>query len=1042
MPARLSHLGFGAKSASLYEAMKALTGLDKLADIAAGASSFSNKGRRFLKYARNNGIQRHETNFARSFEKARELAERAESQVPEELTLGDAELLETLEKLFKSASEEAGDLLAFLRPSIADNIDLTTVDGRRTLARAVNTARDIVAKKATDVALFAAWTALREARSDPSFSTVRGSLSDLEVRLSSAIEWHVKQTADTRLRLKAIASRYFVPPADISLNPTCPLCMQTLKTEDQLKLAAELDELRNDASAAERTIDDACSDLDRELRRLLPQNIVERLDALTRMEPATDYKNAVVARFVNAPPFSDVLVGVARSVLDVVDTQLKSLPKFQYPDYEESPRPEHGSVTTLRRLFHDVRRVISLVEWWHDHRNAYVVAWSRVLGRPDEQGAYPADSVSGVLEKLGDATEKARPLDALATELSYAAESANEWTAIHTEQKTREAIAEALEPLKELKHLVDAETHRTIESLSGRVTSILQEIRLKERFDFGNAELTRRQVTVRGRFNPEYKIDASLVANASWIRAVLWAFIFAMRDEAIHESGTCEFPLMVLDDPQLTFDPKNKRKWAEKIVQMSNVTGSATNGIQLVLMTHERQFFDIVTGVCEFSGQNGLIARPHGESGVTQVLNGVKLDRLFAIANDSQCDEARVNYVRGVRVYCEDLLRIMLRPESYELTTNTLGALTNLLEKYRRDQVAPYNRPAFKKLTDGLKKTNRPIAYMNATSHTDDDTIGFSQAEEVKAFWSNRLQRCFSDAFKVAADFDAYGGDSRLYSYPDTVIQFPQRTENALAQANLLKTGIAAAATSDGIVGDGTISIEEWEHTDKVNLHNHDAYLVNASTLEPVATIGDVVLVKNYREPSARDLVVAAYRDRFLARRLNLSDDHPGMAVLTGQSTNPYVLPSPVISPVDKLQMRRIVGTVFGAGGAAPSEDASDVIPVYDPTEIARLLEGLRLFQVSGRSMEPIALENQLVITRTEKVNEQTISKLEGSLVIAVDEIGGKYFKRIRRRANLIILESANSDMATSSELLSLNGGHYPVLAQLLSVVGILFEEP
>ena len=1042
MPARLSHLGFGTKSASLYDAMKALTGLDKLAEIAAGASAFSNRGRKFLKYAKDNGIQRHETNYERALAKARESAELAESSVPEDLNLGDADLLETLNRLSKSASEKAGELLALLGPSITDQIDLKTIEGRRTLARAVNTARDIVANKTTDIPLFAAWTALKEAHSDPSFSTVRESLPDLEGRLSSAIDWHAKQTADSRLRLKAMASRYFVPPEDLSLDPTCPLCMQTLKTEDQRKLATELDELRNDASAAERTIEDACSDLDRELRRLLPKNILRHHDTLVRMEPATDYKNEIMARFVNAPPFSEVLVGVARFVQNTVDTQLQLLPTFQFSVYENSPRREPASVTALRSLFHNVRRIMALVEWWHQHRGPFVAAWSEVLGRQNGQGAYPADSVSGILKRLEHATEKAKPLDTLATELSDAAKSAKDWTGVHAEQKMREAIAEALNPLKELRQLVDAETHRTIASLSGRVTSILQDIRLRERLDFGNAELARRQVTVRGQFNPNYKIDASLVANASWIRAVLWAFIFAMRDEAIHENGTCEFPLMVLDDPQLTFDPKNKRKWAEKIVEMSNVLGPKTNGIQLFLTTHERQFFDILTGVCKCSGQNGLIARPHGDSGVTQVLNGIKLDRLFSAVTKSQCDEASINYVREVRVYCEDLLRIMLRPESYELTTDTLGALTNLLEQYRRDQIAPYNRPVFKKLTDALKETNTPIVYMNVTSHTDDGTIGFAEAEEVEKFWTGRLQRCFSNAFQVTADFDAYGGDSRLYSYPDTVIQFPEGAHDEIAQANLFKTGIAAAATSDGVVGDGTISIEEWEKVSSFNLHNHSAYLVNASTLEPVATIGDFVLVNNYRDPDARDLVVAAHGDRFLARRLNLSEDHPGTAVLTGQSTNPYVLPPPVISPVDKLRMRRIVGTVFGAGRAALSREASDVIPVDDQTEVVRMLEGSRLFQVSGRSMEPIALENQLVITRAEEVNEPTLANLEGSLVIAIDENGGKYFKRIRRHGNLIILESANSDISTSSELLSLDGRQHPALKSLLSVVGILFEGP
>ena len=46
----------------------------------------------------------------------------------------------------------------------------------------------------------------------------------------------------------------------------------------------------------------------------------------------------------------------------------------------------------------------------------------------------------------------------LATHLRDAKETAAEWQDINTEQKMRDAVAEALEPLKDLKNLVDAET--------------------------------------------------------------------------------------------------------------------------------------------------------------------------------------------------------------------------------------------------------------------------------------------------------------------------------------------------------------------------------------------------------------------------------------------------------------------------------------------------------------------------------------------------------------------------------------------------------
>ena len=194
--------------------------------------------------------------------------------------------------------------------------------------------------------------------------------------------------------------------------------------------------------------------------------------------------------------------------------------------------------------------------------------------------------------------------------------------------------------------------------------------------------------------------------------------------------------------------------------------------------------------------------------------------------------------------------------------------------------------------------------------------------------------------------------------------------------------------------------------------------------------------------PNARNLVVATDKDRFVARRLNLPADHPGMAVLTGQSTNPYMLPQPIIAPVDKLAMRKVVGTLFMSGGMLVPQGPGEVLPVEDVSAIVRVLEDAHLFEVSGRSMEPIALENQLIITQKETVDEITLRRLEGTLVIAIDEVGAKFFKRLRRRDNLVILESVNSDPWTPSELLSLNGNGWRKLVNILSVVGVLFEAP
>lgn len=1043
MPARLAHIGFGAKSTSLYEAMKMLTGLDHLSAVALGASAFCNRGRKFLKYAKDQRISHYESKFSQAIERARSLTEESGLNISTNLNLEAENLIEVIQSLCQTASDQAAGFLTLLKSEISDNIDLENVTDRHRLARAVNSARDVVDKKSEGIPLFAAWAALTKSNTEKSLDGVCRNLDNLESKLQEAIVWNAKQSNDEKLRLKALASRFYVPHDDLSISNKCPLCLQSLTTKEQLELAEELRTLKADSEYAERKLEDACRDIRSELDRSLPNSIKQNFEVLRSMSPVDDYGLMVRKRFASSPPFSDVLIGVSRFVNDQLSLQLHSLPSFDYADFHSPTDSELPPITETRRHIYDVRRIAALADWWEDYREQVRDAWRRILGARGADGLWPQDSLEGMLSRLESAISKVRPLDSIADYLRDAKDAAKERTRIANEQRRREAIAKDLESLKDLSNLVNSETHRSIQSLSGRVQRILSEIRLKDRFDFDDTQLMRRQVEVHGRFSDDYKIDASLVANASWLRSILWALVFAMREEAIADQSTCIFPLMVLDDPQLTFDPKNKRKWAEKLVNDANSDGAGSDSVQLLLFTHERQFFDIITGSFEFRCENGIIARPHGESGIVQILNGSRLDRGFSDAQAEQSDEKGYNYVQDVRVYCEDLLRIMLRPESYELTENTLGSLKGLLVRYSQQHVPPFDRPIFKKLVSALDaNTNSPVNFMNATSHTNDGTVGLAQAEDVHCFWNNTLKRRFEDAFMLAADYDAYAGDPRLYDYPEPTIVFPSTRSEVLSRVNLLKTGIATAAATDGLVGDGSISIEEWDSVDSVRFHNHSAYGVCASTLEPIATIGDVLVVKNYGTPNSSNLVVAVHGDELVARRLNLPVDHPGMAVLTGQSTNPYTLPEPIIAPVDKLHMRKIIGTLFSSYSAQIPAITGDVSPLEDGLKIADSIDGTHLFRVSGRSMEPIALDNQFVITRREDIEETTLRRLNGRLVIAIDESGARYFKRLRRRSNLIVLESANSDTTTDSEVLSLGGADYPMLVNLLSVNGVLFEEP
>lgn len=227
-----------------------------------------------------------------------------------------------------------------------------------------------------------------------------------------------------------------------------------------------------------------------------------------------------------------------------------------------------------------------------------------------------------------------------------------------------------------------------------------------------------------------------------------------------------------------------------------------------------------------------------------------------------------------------------------------------------------------------------------------------------------------------------------------------------------------------------------------ITLPNHEVYQLTSATLDPVAEIGDLLIVSNYAKVHARNLVVACFGEHLFARRYNLVDAHPGIVVLTGQSVDPTSTPEPVIVSQETAQVKKIVGTVFTrhALPMPPFEKGQEVAPIGDGAPLSGLLDGARLLEVSGRSAEPIALNDQFLITRNIMTTASEIRTLDGCPIVAVDEDGTRYFKRLQCSGRIAILESLNPDGTTASELLTFDDSlGLPKITHALEVIGVLF---
>ena len=562
--------------------------------------------------------------------------------------------------------------------------------------------------------------------------------------------------------------------------------------------------------------------------------------------------------------------------------------------------------------------------------------------------------------------------------------------------------------------------------------------------------MSKKSVSVAGKFYEGMKIDATFVANKSWLRALLWAFVFALREQVIFEKGHNEFPLMLLDDPQTTFDPKNLKQWTSKIVEIANYNVTDSKGMQLILTTHDRQFYDEICNTNSINGQYGEIIGPTCTEKVACIVNGTALQRQFELATKDNNGKEGYQYIRDLRVHLESLFRIMLRGEDPNVLNDGLGKLQDILSTLITNRVAPFNRPVFVRIIKYMKNNSCPERkkiwkWINDTHHHKfDDTIGFAEAMKVNDYWKKTLEPDFKKAFRCVADYNAYGGMARLVDWQEQVIPFPEGNKDQVKTLKFCRTGIVAVAESEGIgVGDGQISIQEANNEQPITLYNHSVYRLNAGTINPVADIGDVILVQNYKQPVSRNLVVGVYGDKLYARRLHETKDDSDLVVLTGQATDPYRIPEPVIAPKDKIDLRKIIGTVFLPSAVPPPVNGHEVTEIDSFGFVKDRLKNVKLLQVKGRSMEPIALEEQYLITKAENPDLASVKKLDGQLVIAEDEGNQIYFKRLRLHKDFVVLESTNSHRSTSSAILSLKGGsEFPKLTSLRSVVGVIFDLP
>jgi AAA domain len=620
MPSRMPKIRFEKGQTPLTRAVQSLTGLDELVDIGALVDGLCHKGREYLSTHSKLFKQEKELFDAALGEAQRALRPTGETiQVFQPKDTDDA--AGPFAALGKRLRARAAELTQVISEDLAIGLDLANARTQSDVAGAIFSAQEDLSNGLGELMTWRSISEVATALGDQTIAALQGAADQADTALAEALQLDERSQKDTRLQLKALGAHWHEAHRGAELID-CPLCDKPLE-EGELK--SEIESLRRAGDAATRWLTDNLNAIEARLNAAVPVTLEPKLGDLAALAPRKNLIADIETRFVSRPRFKTSLATFTSLVADALT---------RAPSAELEPlAPPTGQLDATKRVqvrIAAVRRLVLLEQWRRDYAHAWEGWWDHAaVGASTVDGEGPTPSNAGGrretfsqhLARLSNAISEAEPYRVAADALARAWKHAREARRLQKIQEEREAIAGQLSPLKTLGALADAQARLAIETLSDDIGAILKRIHLTERLAFKGAKLQRKAgLEVHAAFVMDFKIDATLVANTSWLRAVLWAFLFALRQEAVKQLGSDPLPLLLLDDPQATFDAEHRHRWALEIVGLQTRSTPA----QVILATHDEIFVELlkIDGV---KGREAIIVSAGPELAHVGIFEGAPL---------------------------------------------------------------------------------------------------------------------------------------------------------------------------------------------------------------------------------------------------------------------------------------------------------------------------------------------------------------------------------------------------------------------------------
>lgn len=509
MPARLTQIRLGAGDHRLTDAVQMLTGLDEIADLGDFVGDLCHKGRDFLKYAVN---QRRE-DFQRQFDEGLNKAEKALLSLEQKLhrfgPRDTRELDGKMASLCQTLKSKAAETVEVISADLLPTLDLQSVTVQQQIATAIAGAKFEISEGLDGISIWRVLVAISTALDGDAAKALQAAVSIAKEKHEEANCLDIKAAGDEKFRLKALAAAYHQEHVrgDVDM---CPLCDQSLK--DLPELSSELADLKVLGAAATKTHKDNLNSIYAELQNAIPTTIRRFSEDILGMQPKQDLEKEISARFVHGSKYSQCLTGLAQ----VVGDALNQIPVSSLQDYSDSENLLKGGTEDLSLLLTVSEKMLAIQVWMTANRSLWQTWWDDLTEKTEAEE-------SAQLAKKIDQLEVAIRAWAPYADAAHGIDQA--WAVgllidkIDIEQERRQEIADNLDCLKALRKLAEAETRNAIEGLSSRMASFLEDIYVGEKLKFHSTHFDKKAgVSVRGGFDSELRIDATLVANTSWIR--------------------------------------------------------------------------------------------------------------------------------------------------------------------------------------------------------------------------------------------------------------------------------------------------------------------------------------------------------------------------------------------------------------------------------------------------------------------------------------------------------------------------------------------